>query len=726
MNIYSISSILTFTTCFFLGLFILIKSRNITQNRLFSLATIITGIWCLFPFLSSVAIDKQKALFYTRIIYIYAAFVPAVWLHFMLTLLNKAQAKQGLIRVIYLISLLWSSLSFHPLYIEGTIRFAPFFSLIPGPLYIFFVLFFAVTMIIILMNLVQSYRQILGYRKNQLKYIIAASIISILAGVIHLSAAYFFMEPFPHDLLINIFPFIIAYAIAKHRLMDITVAITRAAIYILLYAFAFSAPIIIAVFANLLLRNLLNQNWWLVPAGVFIILISVVPYIANYARIRAEERILREQRRYQQNLQNASRGMTLVKDLNKLINFIVHIITRTVRLDYAGIYLLDKELKQYVLKGHRGKNAPKVTAFAIGAEGSIASLLVKDKVPIVYEEVKRVIQDQPEYSFYKSVEASMRDMGASVIVPSFIGDDLLGFLILGDKLSGQIYTQDDLNVFSVLANQSALAFENAQFYEDLKTTQAQLFHQSKLASLGEMASGMSHQINNRFNILSVASSAAALNLKKLEGCVSVNEDAQRSLEQIRYALERIKVNSLEGGEVVKSLLSFSRPAKEVREPLAINEVLDNSIKLLEHQISLDEIKIAREYANGLPDIFDNKNHLQEVFFNLIHNAYKVMRDKGVGTLTVKSELNEKEGFVKVSIKDTGRGIPKEDIPHLFTPFFTSKNQTLTGKEGYGLGLFVCQKIIMAQGGHISVESELGVGTAFMVFLPYRKEERKES
>jgi hypothetical protein len=476
MNIYTIASLLAFIICILLGFFILIKGRKITQNRLFSLATIITGIWCLFPFLSAIANNEQGALFYTRFIYIYATFVPSTWLHFMLALVDKAKIKLRFIISIYLVSLLWSLLSFHPLFIVGVVRFAPYFSVKPGPLYLFFFLFFGIVMYYILLNLFQSYKLVLGYKKNQLKYILAASIISITAGIMHFAAAYFHTEPFPHDFLIVIFPCIIAYAIVRYRLMDITVAITRTGIFVLVYTLVLGLPFAVAGWFKSWLIGTLGANWWVAPLGLMAGLATVGPFIYIYLERKAEERLLREQRRYQDTLKQASVGMTRIRNLRKLLNLIAHIVTKTVRIAYAGIYLYNEQTDEYILQVSRDKG--RMPVIKLTSDNPLITWLVLNRQPLVYEEVKRQMQDYSNPT-YKDLEENMRLLTASVVIPSFLEDKFMGFIVLGDKISGKIYTPEDLNVFQVLASQAALAIENAQFVEEAKRCRSRLPKQRK-------------------------------------------------------------------------------------------------------------------------------------------------------------------------------------------------------------------------------------------------------
>jgi signal transduction protein with GAF and PtsI domain len=335
------------------------------------------------------------------------------------------------------------------------------------------------------------------------------------------------------------FSTITAYAIIRYRLMDITVAITRTAIFVVVYSLVLGIPFAIAYTLRLQLMMLFSNNWWMVPFMLLTFLAMLVPFLYLYIQRKAEDRLLREQRRYQQTLRRASSGMTRIRDLKKLLNLIVHIVTRTVHLRNSSIYLFDSNNNRYILQAYRDKRKSR-PRFDIESDSSVIQFLKKEKQPIVYEEIKQRAQDFND-AYLFSIQRQIESLDAAVVVPSMVEDELIGFIVLGEKLSGQMYSQDDLAVFSVLANQAALAIENAQFYEDIKETQTQLLQAEKMATVGTMADGLSHQINNRFHALGMIAADALDALNSLNE-KSTPDDIQKVFHELKHALERVKEN----------------------------------------------------------------------------------------------------------------------------------------------------------------------------------------
>ncbi|MBU3959030.1 MAG: hypothetical protein KKE91_04130, partial [Candidatus Omnitrophica bacterium] len=143
MNPYSLSSLIASSACFFFAIPVILKGARNSQNRSFFLATVFTGIWTLFPFLTSLPKSDYNALLIARLLYIFAVFVPTAWFYFMISLLGKTEEKKKLI-VFYIVSILFAAVSFTPLLVKDVRRFAPSFSPEPGPLYFPFMIFFAV------------------------------------------------------------------------------------------------------------------------------------------------------------------------------------------------------------------------------------------------------------------------------------------------------------------------------------------------------------------------------------------------------------------------------------------------------------------------------------------------------------------------------------------------------------------------------------------------------
>jgi two-component system NtrC family sensor kinase len=230
---------------------------------------------------------------------------------------------------------------------------------------------------------------------------------------------------------------------------------------------------------------------------------------------------------------------------------------------------------------------------------------------------------------------------------------------------------------------------------ELRETQDQLVVSEKLASLGKMAAGVAHEINNPLTSILIN---AHLLLEK----PGLDPAVEESLKLI--ADETTRCAGIVGG-----LLDFARQTPFHPAPTDINDLIERTLQLLERQASVRNVLIEKALDRSLPPIELDKNKLQQVFSNLALNACEAM--PAGGTLAVASRLSRDGTHIEISFSDTGTGIPKENLPRLFDPFFTTKS------FGTGLGLAVSYGIIRQRGGTILVRSEVGQGSEFTVRIP---------
>jgi signal transduction histidine kinase len=226
----------------------------------------------------------------------------------------------------------------------------------------------------------------------------------------------------------------------------------------------------------------------------------------------------------------------------------------------------------------------------------------------------------------------------------------------------------------------------------------QLVTQSeKLASIGRLAGGVAHEINNPLMVILGRAELALMDLDE-------EHAATTDLEIIVSETKRI-------ANIVKNLLRFSRQdQQESLLPVEVNEIVDRAVELTRYQMTVDNISIETRYAPSLPTVLGNAGQLQQVFTNIIINAYQAMAPKG-GRLLVETRMEGAQ--VEVLFTDTGCGIPPDQIKRIFEPFFTTKNE----QEGTGLGLSVSYGIVADHGGEIHVQSEVNVGSTFIISLP---------
>lgn len=504
----------------------------------------------------------------------------------------------------------------------------------------------------------------------------------------------------------------------------------------LVYAAVLGLPLIGALTWQPWLEHFLGRRWWVWVLLVYAALATAAYYVNLYFQHRAEDRLLAEQRRYQAVLRQASQGMTLIKELDRLLRLIVHLLTLKVRIRHAAIYLWDKQMKQFVPQVSRQWGVREPPRFE--RKDPLIEYLHWHRVPLVTEELQ--LQARAGARELEPVLQSLKAIDAAVVIPSFIEDHCKGLLILGEKVSGALYAPDDLQVFQVLASQAALAIENAQFYEELKRTQADLFQTAKMASLGHMAGGMSHQINNRFHVLTILAGTLKSVLKEVDPTTVDKEKLTQFWYKTLETLTKVEENALRGGDIVKTLLKFSRPAGEYK-PVTLPQILATAKDVLQFRVNFAVVELLDEVPENLPPVKGDLNQLADCCINLVSNASDAIQKKAElieakqltpppqeflpykGKIRIKARQEQREGqpWIVLELTDNGIGMTPADLQNLFIPFFTTK---ATSQKGTGLGLYIIDRILQQHGGKITAQSEYGVGTAFTLRLPVCQEAKQ--
>ncbi|MCU0644454.1 MAG: cache domain-containing protein [bacterium] len=233
--------------------------------------------------------------------------------------------------------------------------------------------------------------------------------------------------------------------------------------------------------------------------------------------------------------------------------------------------------------------------------------------------------------------------------------------------------------------------------EELAAMQNTLVQSQRLASLGKMAAGIAHEINNPLGGILVLSSLVLEDLKE--------EDPHRE------NLQEVIKQTMRCRDIVKGLLQFSRQEEGKTEYVKVNTMLNSTLSLIEKQALFHNIEIIKNFESNLPDVLGDGSQLQQVFMNIILNAVQAMKE--IGVLTINTCHDPKNDMVVIEIADTGTGIPDEIIDRIFDPFFTTKEVG----EGTGLGLSIAYGIITKHRGRMTVKSKVGQGSVFTIKIP---------
>jgi two-component system NtrC family sensor kinase len=258
-----------------------------------------------------------------------------------------------------------------------------------------------------------------------------------------------------------------------------------------------------------------------------------------------------------------------------------------------------------------------------------------------------------------------------------------------------------------------LAQRLADAYRDRRVMAHQVIETGRLASIGELAAGIAHEINNPVAIMVQEAGWIDDLLGEGDPCSGENlEEIMRAVGQIRTQGERCK-------EITYKLLSFARKTDPTIREVDLNEIVDEVIGLTSQKTRYANVRVETELSPDLPSVRASPSELQQVLLNLVNNAIDAIERPG-GTVTVSTKTVEED--VVLEVQDTGKGIPEANLGRIFDPFFTTKPVG----QGTGLGLPICYGIVEKMGGRITVESEIEQGTTFAVFIPREAPEGTEN
>ena len=331
--------------------------------------------------------------------------------------------------------------------------------------------------------------------------------------------------------------------------------------------------------------------------------------------------------------------------------------------------------------------------------------MLKSSQHLLEEGILDWVIEQKKTTVVPDLNASLGEAGERtfVVVPLTLRNEAIGVYIIRTEKVKRALTDHELMLLAILANQAAVAIENLRNIdklrdaaEELKRSQAQMLHAAKLASLGELAGGIAHEINNPLQIL--LGHVALL---------SQGKDIQNRIEIIRNQVQRI-------AQITRQLVSFSRsvPEELQHELINVNWAVEEIITLVDYEFRNRGIEFDVRFSEEIPPLESNKNYLQQAFLNILLNAKDAMPDGG--KMIVATEFQEDKIIIRFS--DSGVGIKSEDLKKIFEPFFTTKEP---GK-GTGLGLPITRGIVRKFGGEIKVDSVQGRGTTFSLVLPAKK------
>jgi len=712
---------------FLLCVFILRSNPHKKINRSFSAIIFLVILWSISLFLSD-QIKGQAALFWNKFIFT-VAFLQGAFLFYFGALFPFSIIKIEKIAKYFFLpfGILLSILSVSTNLIVEKIEFFDWGTNVePGSLYGSFIGFMSISVIGMLIILIAKYKKSVGLERFQLRYMFLGM---VLSAIVTLTTNMFlplitgnneFAKYGPLSMIFLIG--FTTYAIIRHRLMDIRLVIKRTTVYV-------STVILILLFALGLYGLELKYFKETVPPGVWgpiVLLVGLIIFdpLKKVFEGLANKYFFASLYNYQATLEKLARELTHSIDLDEIIDSIVKTIRDTMKLDRTGVLLFDEQTHNYEVRQTIGFTV--ANGISLVRNNFLTNYLLEKRQPVIYQELESLQNNgNGENSEIGKLKTNMKRIEASLCLPLIIKDKLIGIIVLGEKISRDAYTDEDLRLLESLGNQASVAIENARLYNNMeeiveaktKEVRQKNIHLEKLLKMrSEFLDITSHQLRTPTSVLiGILEMAMSGDLDRLP--------KERKLQQFSGAY--LKARKLE--QIISDLLRaseldsapFELELKDFKE-INLEEFLNRAISSKSMEAEKQQVKIFLKKPLPLSKIYGEERFLEEAFGNLLDNAIKYTPEENKQT-GEKGEIvilvEKKDDYVVIKIKDNGIGIPKEEIKKLFEKFSRASNAKEMYTDGTGLGLFIVKEIIKGHKGKVEVESKLGQGSTFSVFLP---------
>jgi signal transduction histidine kinase len=697
-----------------LALFVYRNDPKSATNRIFGALGLLVSVWLAILYMAEHPDFTSYSLFWTRLSIFIAAPMSAAFFLLAHTipsnklLLGKKLFIGMIVSVAIIMALNVSPFAFerleivdgayHPVAGPGIMPFgilSTFFSI--GAVYLLF----------------KKYLRGSGREKQQFRFV-SGGILLMLGLII---ATIFVPAVFFNDasgvalapLYTLIFLGATAYAIVKHRLLDIRLILARAVSFLLLIV------VLAAAYALVLLVGVqrifgISVDLTIAASAWALTIIAILTFQPLKGGIRKLTQKLFFEREYDSDklLSQLTRVMTDTIDLEDLVNGVLKMITKEMEISNADLL---------IVKDHR---IMEIEEIEYHVDRSYFPQLEDLFHQYIGEDSHFVFEDLPE-GYLKEL---FRKVKLSVAIPIRVENSEVAILISGNKLSGEPYSQKDIDLLEIFASQAGIAIQNARSYTELKKLSEELekrveertkelkdTQERELAKAKDVA-----RLKDEF--VFIAAHELRTPVAAIRGFLELVSNPKRKFpKDVREYLKAISSASGNLSNLINDLLEIARSdagtLKIETRPVDLMPVIASAVKELSPLAKGSGVRLKFERKSGVSPALADKDKVQEVIVNLLSNAIKYNRKKGSVEVSVKSTKTD----LMVEVKDTGYGIPKEDQDKIFQKFFRAKTRETQAVLGTGLGLFISRMLIERMGGRIEFVSKEGTGTTFIFSLP---------
>jgi signal transduction histidine kinase len=519
-----------------------------------------------------------------------------------------------------------------------------------------------------------------------------------------------------------VFPIAVAYGIVRSQFFDIRGLARSSATYgaVTLLITGIFASLITFADAAFARFNVEASSPYFSVTFLFFAILAFNP-LRNRLQSLVDRVFDRDRAGYRTAVREISEAMVAMLSLNEISERLLAAVTDTMGVDRAMVLLLSEDERVLRPIACRGDWDDEDRDFSLSVDHPIGKHLWMRR----HELARGDFDDATDAETRDACRDIFDTLEVKLLVPILFGVDLLGVIAVGGKLSGDQLGADDRQLLRTLANQSAIAIENAQAFDEiaklnetlearveertgeLKNAQAQLMQSEKMRSLGQLVAGVAHELNNPIGFVHA-------NLQLLDdyiGRLMRLEEDDPEAHRLRDTIAKLLARSREGTERVKKIVldlrTFSRMDQAELSEADLNEEIQRTLSLMEPRFK-DEVRVERDFQ-PLPLVKCLPAQLNQVFMNLVLNSCDALGGKG----SIRIRTRPVSEGVLLEFEDDGPGIPEALRSRIFDPFFTTKPVG----QGTGLGLSISHGIVERHGGQMKVVCPRRGGTIFRITLP---------
>ncbi|OGL40493.1 MAG: hypothetical protein A3C43_00890 [Candidatus Schekmanbacteria bacterium RIFCSPHIGHO2_02_FULL_38_11] len=700
MNLLILPSSLSFLSSILVGVYVFSKNPKKIQNISFAAALLSFAIIEFGNFMFFYSLDRGGGIFWIKISLVGIALIPPTWTFFSIVFARRDALELivkwrtylsviSFICLVFIISVLFSDLAVKSI----SIRMGDIIISI-GKAGYYFNIVLLLSIILIIVNFENTFRQSKGIEKWQIKYAVVGIIIGFCFFIYSISETllYSFMRVklmIGGSFIILMVNLVLFFSIIRHRLLDVNVFISRQIIYRSISILAVGTYLLFTGTVIELTRFFGEDiKLFLRPVAIFIAMAFFGALVLSERtrrkiQIFVNKNFFANKYDYRYVWTEFTEKISYDLNLSEMLPKMLEVISNTMWVLRISIWLLDEEREQFYVVSTL--NLPEKINNEINKGNSLLRYL-KEKEDILdlsaIGEKEKFIYEENKYLFDL--------MKAKLIVPLIAKNTLIGFLTLGQEITGERFTEEDFELLRTFGNQAASIILNTKLSEKLIASQ-------QMESLSKISSFIIHDLKNLVSTLSL-----------------IVQNSKTHFENPEFQKDVLWTISDTVGKMNNLIIKLSSSPKDLEykfENVNIKNIIEETFEELKLEKN-PKLKLTKIYGDEKKEysIKGDLKALKKVFLNIFLNSLQSF-PKGEGE--IKVFLEKKEGEYSVEISDNGCGISKDFLEkYIFKPFKTTK------KDGLGIGLYQCKTIINAHKGSLDVKSVEGFGTKFIINLPF--------